>query len=181
MNEITIEAKSLMDKAIANFKSNLNTLRTGRASAAILDSIMVDYYGDKISLTSIASVSIPEPRQLLIKPYDQNDTKAIVAAISTSNIGLNPQNEGNVVRLVIPPLTEERRREIVKEGKKYSEECKIAIRNARRDCIDLARADEDASEDIIKRIEKEIQDVTDESNKTVDALFAEKEKEIMAI
>jgi len=181
MDELTKEAKSEMEKAIQGLKNNLKNLRTGRASAAMLDNIMVDYYGDKISLTSIAAVSIPEPRQLLIKPYDRNDVKAIVAAISSSNLGLNPMNEGNLVRLIIPALTEERRREIAKDGKKYVEEAKVAIRNVRRDYLDLARGDDSMSEDIVKRIEKEIQDVTDESNKLVDAIYAEKEKEIMAI
>lgn len=181
MDEITLDMKSKMAGTIENYKTNLKALRTGRANPAILEGIMVDYYGDKIALMQISAVSVPEPRQLLIKPYDKNDLKAIATAINASNIGLVPNNDGTAIRLVIPPLTEERRREIVKQGKKYAEECKVVIRNIRRDYIDLVRADEGVSEDVIKRIEKEIQEATDEQVKLVDAIMAEKEKEIMAI
>lgn len=181
MDDFTKDAKLEMDGTIENFKNNLKQLRTGRANPQILENIMVDYYGDKIALTSISSVSVPEASQLLIKPYDKNDLKAIVAAINASNIGLVPNSDGTVVRLNIPPLTEERRREIVKTGKKYAEECKVQVRNIRREFMSMLKDDKETSEDIIKNIEKEVQDVTDASVKTIDSLMAEKEKEIMAI
>ena len=181
MNEIALEAKKAMDKSIDALKKNLSTLRTGRASPALLDQIMVDYYGDKIALNQISAISTPEPRQLCIKPYDKGDVKAIVAAINSSNIGLGPQNDGDVVRLNIPQLTEERRREISKTAKKYGEETKVAIRNIRRDYVTLVKDDEENTEDLIKRIEKEIQDVTDSTIKEIDSLVAAKEKEIMSL
>jgi ribosome recycling factor len=181
MNEIALEAKSSMEKSIESLKRNLATLRTGRASPALLDQIMVEYYGDKIALNQISAISTPEPRQLCIKPYDKGDVKAIVAAINASNIGLIPQNDGDVVRLNIPQLTEERRREISKTAKKYGEETKVAIRNIRRDFVSLVKDDEENTEDLIKRIEKEIQEVTDNAVKEVETLISAKEKEIMSI
>ncbi len=181
MDEITLDMKQKMGGTIENFKTNLKTLRTGRANPAILESINVDYYGDKIALLQIAAVSVPEPRQLLIKPYDKNDLKSIAAAINASNLGLVPNNDGSAIRLVIRPLTQDRRKEIVKQGKKYAEECKVVIRNIRREYMNLVKADEESSEDFIKRLEKEIQEVTDEQIKLVDSLMQEKEKEIMAI
>ncbi len=181
MNELTQEAKFGMEKAIENYRSSLNTLRTGRANPSILDGVMVDYYGSPIPLNQISAISVPEARQILIKPYDRNDIRSILAALSSANIGLNPVNDETVIRIMVPPLTEDRRREIVRQAKKYTEECKIAIRNIRRDFIDLARADEEMSEDAVKRIEKEIQDVTDASNKTIDDIMSRKEVEIMTI
>lgn len=181
MDELALEAKALMLDAIENFKTALGTLRTGRANAAILDGIEVEYYGDKIALNQIAAISIPEARQLLIKPYDKNDLKAISAAISSSNLGLVPNNDGTQIRLNIPALTEERRKEIVRQGKKYTEECKVNVRNTRRDYMSILKDDKESSEDYIKRVEKEIQDVTDECIKQIDELMANKEKEIMAI
>ncbi|MDR0934785.1 MAG: ribosome recycling factor [Erysipelotrichaceae bacterium] len=181
MNEITLEAKNSMDKAIETYRGSLATLRTGRANPSLLDSVMVDYYGSPIALNQIAAISVPEARQLVIKPYDRGDIRSILAAISAANLGLNPINDENLIRLVIPPLNEERRREIVKQAKKYTEECKVAIRNVRRDYINLARDDEEMSEDLIKRIEKEIQDVTDASNKIIDEIMTKKEAEIMTV
>ncbi len=181
MDELAIEAQTKMDKSVDSLKSALSTLRTGRASAAMLEGVLVDYYGSMTPINQISSISIPEPRQLLIKPYDKNDVKSIVAAISASDLGLNPINEGNVVRLIIPVLTEDRRRDIVKQAKKYGEETKIAIRNIRRDYMDFVKSDDEMSDDLKKRIEGDIQKVTDEVTKKVDVIIAEKEKEIMAI
>lgn len=181
MDELAIEAQTKMDKSVDSLKSALSTLRTGRASAAMLEGVLVDYYGSMTPINQISSISIPEPRQLLIKPYDKNDVKSIVAAISASDLGLNPINEGNVVRLIIPALTEDRRRDIVKQAKKYGEETKIAIRNIRRDYMDFVKSDDEMSDDLKKRIEGDIQKVTDEVTKKVDVIIAEKEKEIMAI
>lgn len=181
MDAMALEAQQGMNKSIDSFKNTLTTLRTGRASPAMLNGILVDYYGEPTPLNQISSVTVPEPRQLVIKPYDKNDLKNIVAAIAASDLGINPINEGNLVRLTIPALTEERRKDIVKQARKYAEECKVAIRNIRRDYMDLVKEDDSISEDIQKRIQEDIQKVTDESTKTVDVVLAEKEKEIMAI
>lgn len=181
MDELANEAKLNMEKSIDSYKTSLNTLRTGRANAAILDSVRVDYYGTPTPLNQISAVSVVEGKQLVVKPYDKNDLKSIVAAINAANIGLVPVNDGQVVRLNIPPLTEDRRKEIVKQARKFAEECKVAIRNIRRDYISIIKDDEEFSEDYQKKIEKEIQDVTDQSIKKIDEITKEKEKEIMAI
>ena len=181
MDAIALEAQSKMEKSIESLKNSLSTLRTGRANAQMLAGIEVDYYGSPTPINQIASISIPEPRQLLIKPYDKNDVKSVVAAINASDLGINPINEGTCVRLIIPSLTEERRRDIVKQAKKYGEEAKISIRNIRRDYIDLVKLDEDMPEDYQKRVQEEIQKVTDEAGKKIDLVVAEKEKEIMTV
>ncbi len=181
MDQLKNEAKISMDKTIESFRTNLKTLRTGRANPSILDGVMVDYYDTPTPINQISAISVPEPRQIAIKPFDKNDTRAIIAALNASNLGLNPINDDNLIRLVFPPLTEDRRREIVKQAKKYTEECKVVIRNIRRDYINLAREDEDVSEDYVKRIEKEIQEVTDSSIKTIDEIMSKKEIEIMTV
>lgn len=173
-------AKEEMEKGIASLRNNLSTLRTGRASVSMLDNIQVEYYGDMIALNQIASVTIPEARQLLIKPYDKNDAKAIVAALNASNLGITPINDGNVIRLNIPALTEERRRDIAKTAKKYSEEGKVVIRNARRDCLDMIKNAE-YPEDLEKKLQADVQKLTDEYCKKIDDEYASKEKEIMTI
>ena len=181
MDAYAVEAKEKMGKCIENLKGTLATLRTGRASPAMLNGIEVDYYGSMTPINQISSITVPEPRQLLIKPYDKNDVKNIVSAINASNLGLNPINEGICVRLIIPVLTEERRKEIVKQAHRYAEECKVAVRNVRRDYMDVIKIDDSYSEDLLKRGQDDIQKVTDESVKEVDNILAEKEKEIMAI
>ena len=172
--------KEDLESKIEALRRSLATLRTGRASAKMLDGIQCEYYGDKIPLNQIASVQVPEPRQLLIKPYDRNDIKSIVAALNASNIGITPINDGNVVRLNVPALTEERRREIAKTAKKYTEEGKVAIRNCRRDALDMIK-DAEYPEDMQKKLEAEVQKLTDEYCKKADEEFASKEKEIMTI
>ena len=181
MDAYAVEAKEKMGKCIENLKGTLATLRTGRASPAMLNGIEVDYYGSMTPINQISSITVPEPRQLLIKPYDKNDVKNIVSAINASNLGLNPINEGICVRLIIPVLTEERRKEIVKQAHRYAEECKVAVRNVRSDYMDVIKIDDSYSEDLLKRGQDDIQKVTDESVKEVDNILAEKEKEIMAI
>lgn len=181
MDEIALEAKERMGKTVDSFRGDLVTLRTGRASPAILDRIECEYYGDKIAINQIASITVPEPRQLLIKPYDKNDVKSIVAAIAASNIGINPISDGDSVRLIIPPLTEETRRDLVKKAKAMSENAKVAIRNIRREYIDFVKDAEDMTEDYQKRVQDDIQKVHDEKIKEIDDILAEKEKEIMAI
>lgn len=181
MDAYAVEAKEKMGKCIESYKNSLSTLRTGRASPAMLNGIEVDYYGSPTPINQISSITVPEPRQLLIKPYDRNDVKNIVAAISASDLGLNPINEGLMVRLIIPTLTEERRKDIVKQAHKYAEEAKVAVRNVRRDYMDVIKIDDSYSEDLLKRGQDDIQKVTDESVKEIDVILAEKEKEIMAI
>ena len=181
MDAYALEAQEKMNKSIDNYKVNLSSLRTGRASASMLNGVLVDYYGSSTPVNQIASITSPEPRQLLIKPYDKNDVKNIVAAIHASNLGLNPINEGIVIRLIIPVLTEDRRKEIVKQARKYAEEAKVAVRNIRRDYMDILKIDDSYPEDLQKRAQDDIQKVTDEATKNIDTILQEKEKEIMAI
>ena len=181
MDEIILLARESMEKSIQAVKFNLNTIRTGRASTQLLDNIEVDYYGCPTPLIQIASVSIPEPRQLLIKPYSKEDVKSVIAAINASNLGLTPINDGTSIRLNIPPLTEERRRELAKQAKKYGEDGKVAIRNIRREYMDELKNDKELPEDMRKRLEQEVQKVTDEFCKKIDDICVEKEKEIMTI
>lgn len=181
MDAIALEAKESMKKTIEAFQNELVTLRTGRASPAMLERIECDYYGDKIGINQISSVSSPEPRQLLVKPYDKNDVKSICAAIAAANIGVNPVNEGDCIRITIAPLTEETRRELVKKAKAMSEESKVAIRNIRRDFIDLVKASDDMTEDMQHQVQDEVQQVTDESVKEIESILAKKESEIMTI
>lgn len=181
MDEIVLDAKERMNKSIESLKGTLSTLRTGKASPAMLSNLEIDYYGSLTPVNQISSITVPEPRQLLIKPYDKNDVKAIVAAINASDLGINPINEGTQIRLMIPALTQERRMEITKQARKYGEETKVAIRNIRRDNMDLVKMDEEMSEDYQKKVQEDIQKVTDEAVKTIDTLIAEKEKELMQI
>lgn len=181
MDELALDAQKKMNASIDSLRSSLTTLRTGRASPAMLNGIEVDYYGCPTPLNQISSISSPEPRQLLIKPFDKNDAKSIIEAINKSDLGINPINEGTQIRLNIPPLTEDRRREISKQAHKYGEESKVAIRNIRRDYMELIKLDEDMSEDFQKRAEDDVQKVTDEAIKQIDTIIAEKEKEIMSI
>jgi len=181
MDAYALEAQGKMNSTIQSLKESLVTLRTGRANPSMLNGILVDYYGCPTPLNQISSISVPEPRQLLIKPYDKNDIKAIVAAISESELGINPINEGNLIRLIIPALTEDRRREIVKQAHKFGEEAKISVRNVRRDYMDVVKIDDSYSEDLLRRAQDDIQKVTDDAIKSIDSVIAEKEKEIMAI
>ena len=181
MDAYALEAKEKMNKSIDSFRGTLATLRTGRANPAMLNGIEIDYYGSPTPLNQISSITVPEPRQLLIKPYDKNDVKNVVAAIHASDLGLNPINEGVQVRLMIPALTEERRKEIVKQAHKYAEDCKVAIRNIRRDYMEVVKIDDSYPEDLLKRAQEDIQKVTDEAVKDVDTVLAEKEKELMSV
>ena len=181
MDEIALDAQGKMNKAVDALKNQLATLRTGRASAAMLNGINVDYYGEPTPINQMSSISVPEPRQLLIKPFDKNDVKNVIAAINASDLGINPLNEGQQIRLNIPPLTEDRRRDITKQARKYGEDTKVAIRNVRREYMELVKLDEDMSEDYQKRVEEDIQKVTDEAIKNVDVVVSEKEKELMSL
>ena len=181
MDEIALDAQGRMNKSIDSLRQTLATLRTGRASPAILAGIEIDYYGSMTPINQISSITVPEPRQLLVKPYDKNDVKAIVSAINAANIGLNPINEGLVIRLIIPALTEERRIEITKQAKRYGEEGKVAIRNIGREYVGVVKEDDSMSEDFQKRALDDIQKVTDEAIKQIDQIVAEKEKELLQI
>ena len=181
MDELSLDCKNRMNKSIDSLRGTLVTLRTGKANPQMLNGLMIDYYGSPTPVNQISSITIPEPRQLLIKPYDKNDVKAIVTAINASDLGINPINEGLQIRLMIPVLTEERRRDLTKQARKYGEEAKVAIRNIRREYIDLIKEDEEMPEDYQKRVLDEIQKVTDESIKTIDQVVADKEKEMMSL
>ena len=181
MDDYALEAQEKMGKSIESYRGTLATLRTGRASPSMLNGIEVDYYGTMTPINQMSSVSVPEPRQLLIKPYDKNDAKAIIAAINKSDLGINPINEGTQIRLLIPALTEERRREIVKQAKKYGEDIKVAIRNIRRDYVELAKDDEAYTEDYQKKMLEDLEKVTADAIKMVDQVVAEKEKELMSL
>lgn len=181
MDELTLEAKEKMAKTIEALREQLVTLRTGRANASMLNKVMVDYYGTPTPVYQMSSISVPEPRQLIIKPFDKNDVKNVVAAIYASDLGLTPINEGVQVRLNIPPLTEDRRREITKQARRYGEDAKVAVRNIRREYMELVKIDDTMSEDYQKRVEEEIQKATDEACKEIDAIVEAKEKEIMTV
>lgn len=181
MDEISLDCKQRMEKSLESLRQTLVTLRTGRANPQMLNGLMIDYYGSPTPVNQVSSISVPEPRQLIIKPYDKNDLKAIVTAINASDLGLNPINEGQQIRLIIPALTEERRKEMTKQARKYGEEAKVAIRNIRREYVDLVKGDEEMTEDYQKRVLDELQKVTDEITKKVDEIVAEKEKEMMSL
>ena len=181
MDEIALEAQGKMNKTIDILRQSLATLRTGKASPALLSNLTIDYYGSPTPVNQISSISVPEPRQLLIKPYDKNDVKAIVSAINASTLGLNPINEGTMIRLIIPVLTEERRRDITKQAHKYGEEAKVSVRNIRRDYMDFIKENEEMSEDYQKRVTDDVQKVTDEAIKQIDVIVAEKDKELMSL
>jgi ribosome recycling factor len=173
-----------MRKSVNALLSEYATIRAGRANASVLDRITVEYYGAPTPLAQMAAISSPDPRSLLITPWDRSTLKSIEKAIQISDLGINPQNDGTAIRLNFPPLTEERRRELVKQASKMAEEAKVAIRNIRRDAMDTLKAKKKAgelTEDELKSAEKKVQEITDRFCKEIDGLFADKEKEIMVI
>lgn len=173
-----------MNNTIANLRSELASIRAGRANPSVLDKIMVEYYGVPTPINQMAAVTVAEARILNIQPWDATTLKAIEKAILTSDIGINPNNDGKSIRIVFPPLTEERRKELVKSIAKYQEEAKVAIRNIRRDALDNfknLKKNGDLTEDDLKNMEKKTQDLTDKFCKNVDEISAAKEKEIMEI
>ena len=173
-----------MNKTVSVLERDYKSIRAGRANASVLDRITVDYYGAPTPIEQMAAVSVPEPRVLMISPWDATTLKSIEKAILTSDIGINPQNDGRVIRLSFPPLTEERRKEIVKDVKKFAEDSKVAIRNTRRDSIEKLKALKKANtitEDDVTNGEKKIQNLTDKYCKEIDDLAAIKEKEILEI
>ena len=170
-----------MNKAIESYERDLATVRTGRANPSMLDRILVDYYGSPTPINQIASISVQEGRQLVIKAYDSSSLKDIEHAILESNIGLNPQNDGTLIRLNVPALTEERRKEYAKQVWKYAEQCKVAIRNIRRDANDQVKKLDDCSEDDKKRAQEKIQKETDSFTNKVDEVGKAKEKDILTV
>lgn len=180
-NEIITKAQSNMDVSIKKYKQNLATIRAGVANASLLDDVKVDYYGAPTPLTQMSSVTIPEPRVLIISPYDKSSLDDIEHAILASNLGLTPANDGKVIRLVIPQLTGERRQEIAKEVGKMAEQAKIAVRNVRREAMDKLKRSEkagDITEDQQHDLENQVQKVTDNATKKIDELADNKRKEI---
>lgn len=184
VKEIKAIAQDKMKKSVDAVKNEIVRIRTGKATTALVDGIKVECYGSKVPLKQIANIGVPEARLLLIQPWDKNLLADIEKAIFQSDLGLTPNNDGKVIRLPIPPLTEERRKELVKLVKKLGEDGKIAVRNVRRECNDDLKKSEksgDLSEDESKRAAKDIQDITDTFTDTIDRIVQEKEKEIMEI
>lgn len=178
------EFESKMKKTLENLVTEMDAVRAGRANPAVLAQIQVDYYGTPTPIQQIASVSVPDPRSLVIQPWDGSALKGIEKAILSSELGINPQNDGRVIRLVFPQLTEERRKELAKQVKKYGEEAKVAIRNIRRDAIERFKKQQKTSEiteDDYKNIEKDVQKLTDDYIKKIDDTADKKEKELFEI
>ena len=182
--EVIEQAKEKMGKTIASLQRELLTLRAGRASASVLDRIAVDYYGTPTPIPQVANVSSPEARMLVISPWDPSMIPAIEKAIQKSDLGINPSNDGKVIRLIFPELSEERRKDLVKTVKKKGEDSKVAIRSIRRDAneqLKKLKKDSEITEDDQKGYEEDIQKLTDEKIKEIDGILADKEKEIMEV
>ncbi len=177
-------AESKMNKAVASLESDLASIRAGRANPAILDKITVEYYGAQTPLAQVGTISVPEARTIIVQPWDVSVLKEIEKAILASDIGINPNNDGKVIRLNFPPLTEERRKELSKGISKRGEEAKVAIRNIRRDSLEQFKKQKKANEiteDDLKDLEDQIQKLTDRSVKNIDTIVTAKEKEIMEV
>ena len=184
MQELIKNTEEKMNKTVAVLERDYKSVRAGRANASVLDRITVDYYGVPTPIQQMAAVSVPEPRILMISPWDASSLKDIEKAILVSDIGINPQNDGRIIRLSFPPLTEERRKEIVKDVKKMAEENKVAIRNTRRDALEKLKILKKANtitEDDVTNGEKKIQTLTDKFCKEIDGIAAKKDKEIMEL
>lgn len=176
-----LEVEERMEKAVDSLSRNLAKVRTGRANPAMLDSIEVDYYGSPTPVNQIASITVTEGKTLVIKPYDSSSLKDIVKAINASDIGLPPQNDGSVVRITVPALTEETRRGFCKDISKMAEDAKVAVRNIRRDANDEVKKDKTLPEDEAKSLQKDVQDLTDEYIEKIEKVAKAKEKEVMTI
>jgi ribosome recycling factor len=184
LDDVQKELQSSIAKAHEALKRELAKLRAGRASPNLLDGVKVDYYGTLTPLSQMANINVPEPRLITVKPWDKSQAKAAEKAIRESDLGLNPQLDGDLIRIPLPPLTEERRKEFVKIARKYGEECKVAIRKARHDALDMLNAidaEGDASADDVDRAKKKAEDTVGEAGKQVDAMIAHKEKDILEV
>lgn len=184
LKDLMLEQEQRMDKSIESLKHEFASIRTGRASVALLDKIMVDYYGSPTPINQVANISVPEPRMILVAPWDKSMIGSIEKAILQSDLGLNPGNDGTAIRLTIPQLTEERRKEIVKIVHKKAEDAKVAVRNIRRDANDVLKKEEKAktiTEDDVKDGLDQIQKLTDKKIKQIDDLKAVKEKDVLEV
>ena len=184
LKDLMLEQEQRMDKSIESLKHEFASIRTGRASVALLDKIMVDYYGSPTPINQVANISVAEPRMILVAPWDKSMIGAIEKAILQSDLGLNPGNDGTAIRLTIPQLTEERRKEIVKIVHKKAEDAKVAVRNIRRDANDVLKKEEKAktiTEDDVKDGLDQIQKLTDKKIKQIDDLKAVKEKDVLEV
>ena len=173
-----------MEKTLEVLASDFAAVRAGRANAQVLDRIEVEYYGTPTPINQVGSISSPDPRTLVIQPWDGSLLKPIEKAIQTSELGINPQNDGRIIRLVFPQLTEERRKDLIKQVKKYAEDGKVAVRNVRRDAVDFVKKAQkkgELTEDDQKQAEKDIQDLTDKYTKKIDEMYGKKEKELLEI
>lgn len=182
--EIFAEMKKKMGKASEALAHELGALRTGRASIAILDNVKVDFYGNLTPIKGVATLSVPESRTITIQPWDISQIHAIEKAIMASDLGLTPSNDGKVIRLNFPPLTEERRKEFVKLARKYGEECRVSVRNIRRDSNEALKKlekDKKISQDDLKKLQHEVQDATDKQISKIDEMLSQKEAEIMEV
>ncbi len=181
-NSVISEVSKKMDKAIEAFERDLKHVRTGRASAALLDGVTVDYYGSQMPLNQVASIAVSDSSTITVQPWDANILADLEKAILASDLGLTPSNDGKLIRISVPPLTEERRKELVKLVKKMAEDCRVAIRNCRRDAMDKLKKqkkDKEISEDDMHRLQDEVQKVTDRHIEQVEEVLKKKEKEIM--
>lgn len=184
INEVFEELQGSADKAQEALKRELGKLRTGRAHPGMLDSVRVDYYGTKTPIAQMAAVGVPEPRMLTVKPWERNQVEAIDRAIRDSGLGLNPQLDGDLIRVPVPPLSEERRKDLVKLAKKHGEDCKIAIRKARHDGLDMLaemKKSGHASEDEVERAKKRAEEIVASAIQATDTLVQAKEKEILTV
>ncbi len=181
IDELIQDATRRMDRSVESMHGELNSIRTGRASAALLDRVQVDYYGQKTPLKQLATINVPEPRMLTVQPFDPNAIKDIERSIQESDLGLNPSNDGKLIRLPIPQLTEERRQELVKVARQIAEEGRVAVRNVRRDVIHHLKEEESVGADDEHRAEERVQKLTDEHVKKIDDLLKRKEAEITEV
>ncbi|MCC3867833.1 ribosome recycling factor [Terrisporobacter mayombei] len=184
MKEVQDKLQQQMDKAIEALKNEFSTIRAGRANAQMLDKLRVDYYGTPTPINQVGSISVPEPRTLMINPWDKSAMKEIEKAIRNSDLGFNPTNDGEVIRISVPALTEERRKELCKQAKKSSEDFKVRLRNERRDANDKLKKLEkegEITEDELKKAQDNVQKMTDKYIKEIDVLLDAKEKDIMAV
>ena len=184
MKTVLKNAEERMNRRIDHLNNEYSAIRAGRANPAVLDKVTVDYYGAPTPINQLAAVSVTEARTLMIQPWDVSVLTPIERAIQMSDVGINPQNDGKALRMVFPPLTEERRKELVKDVKELAEEAKVGIRNVRRDAVDKFKAmkkNSEITEDDLKQAEKKTQDLTDKFVKEIDAISEKKQKEIMSI
>jgi ribosome recycling factor len=184
MDDVVKDLRSSIEKAMEALKRDLSRVRTGRAHPSMLDAIRVDYYGTATPIAQMANVAVPEPRLLTVKPWEKSQVKAIDKAIRESDLGLNPQTDGDLLRIPIPALTEDRRKDLVKTVRKYAEECKVAIRKHRRDAnemVDQLDKDGEISQDDADRGKKKIEEVVAEGIKLVDSVIAAKEKDLLEV